>query len=393
MYLTKEEERIYDGEFGWANQVCMNVLVKLGDLFNASKLIPIESAHVSGVSYKTIGDAGLDFLKALADAEGRSKVRATLNPQSFDCEYLEKRLPENLVKKQQSILRQFDRIGFAKSLTCTPYFLSTPAKNSHLAWAESSAIVYANSVLGAWTNREGGPSAVAAAIAGKTPDYGIHRVENRQPKILVDVDAQMKSERDFGALGFCLGKMLEDKIPLIRGLRQTSNDDLKQLSAALASSGMVNMFNCEVGGFRKDTGNMEKLTIEAEDIRQTVEHLSTASAQKPDLVFLGCPHCSFEEVERIASLLGNRKVKAGMEFWVCTSRYVKEKAGSFVETIEKSGGHVLADVCTIVSWPETLGIKTIMTDSAKTAYYAPTLNKAETILAPMTECLNMVLER
>jgi predicted aconitase len=247
--------------------------------------------------------------------------------------------------------------------------------------------------LGAWTNREGGPSAVAAAIVGKTPDYGIHKAENRRPKILVDVDARMNSERDFGALGFCLGKILEDKVPLIRGLRQASKDDLRQLSAALASSGMVNMFHCEVEDSGREIGNMEKIAIEAKDVRQTIEHLSTASAQKPDLVFLGCPHCSFGEVERIASLLENRKVKVGMEFWVCTSRYVKEKARPFVEKIEKSGGHVLADVCTIVSWPEMLGIRTIMTNSAKTAYYAPTLNKAETILAPTTDCLNMVLER
>jgi hypothetical protein len=392
MYLTKEEEHVYDGEHGWANQISMRILAKLGDLFGASKLIPIESAHVSGVSYKTIGDAASDFLKTLADAEGKAQVRATLNPQGSDSEYLAKRLPENLIEKQQNILNQFGRMGFTQSLTCTPYYLETPSKGSHLAWAESSAIVYANSVLGAWTNREGGPSALASAIIGKTPNYRVHKAENRQPKVVVNMNAQLRSETDFGALGFCLGKMLEDKVPLIRGLQKASEADLKQLCAALASSGMVNMFHRELESSWKEIGKMQEITIEAKDIKQTIESLSTASSNKPDLVFIGCPHCSLGEIKRIASLMKDRKVKAGMEFWVCISRYVKEKAGSYVERIEKCGGHVLAGVCTIVSWTELLGIKTIMTNSAKTAFYAPTLNRAETILAPMTDCLNMVLQ-
>ncbi len=186
MYLTKEEERIYEGEYGWANQICMKILVRLGELFNASRLILVSSAHVSGVSYKTLGDAPAEFLKALSDAEVKVKTKATLNPQSVDQEYLCKKLPENLCKKQREILGYFEKMGFENSLTCTPYYLETPRKNSHLAWAESSAVVYANSVIGAWTNREGGPSALAAAIIGKTPDYGVHQSENRQPTTLVE---------------------------------------------------------------------------------------------------------------------------------------------------------------------------------------------------------------
>ncbi|MCK4439886.1 DUF521 domain-containing protein, partial [Candidatus Bathyarchaeota archaeon] len=218
MYLTREEERIYNGECGWANQICMKILVRLGELFNATSLIPISSAHVSGVSYKTLGDAPAEFLRALADADRKAKARATLNPQSFDPEYLSRKLPERIREKQSDILRQFEKMGLSMSLTCTPYYLEKPKHGSHLAWAESSAVVYANSVLGAWTNREGGPSALAAAITGKTPDYGMHRDENRQPNILVDVRTSLQSKAEFGALGIYLGKILEDKIPVIQGL-------------------------------------------------------------------------------------------------------------------------------------------------------------------------------
>ena len=385
MYLTKEEERIYDGEFGWANQMCMKILVRLGELFNATRLIPINSAHVSGVSYKTLGDAPSDFLEALANADAKAKVKATLNPQSFDREYLCKKLPPDLYQKQSDIMTYFEKMGFTESLTCTPYYLENPKRGSHLAWAESSAVVYTNSVTGAWTNREGGPSALAAAIIGKTPDYGIQKAENRQPKVLVKLEKQLQSEVEFGALGIFLGKILEDEIPIIQGLQNASKDNLKQLSAALASTGMVNMFYCENRDIK--INEIEKINVETRDIKQTIENLATTSTQKPDLVFVGCPHCSLNEIKQASELIGSRKIKDGTEFWVCTSRHIKEKAGKYMEKIEKSGGHVLTDTCAVVTWTDKLGIKTIMTNSAKTAHYVPTLNKAETILAPIKECL------
>ncbi len=389
MYLTKEEERIYDGEYGWANQMCMKILVRLGELFNATRLIPISSAHVSGVSYKTLGDAPAEFLQALAKADGKAKVRATLNPQSFDPEYLSRRLPKGIREKQLNILKQFEKMGFTQSLTCTPYYLEKPKRGSHLAWAESSAVVYANSVLGAWTNREGGPSALAAAMIGKTADYGMHRAENRQPNILVDVKTSLRNEAEFGALGIYLGKILEDKIPVIQGLNDVSEVKLKQLGAALATTGMVNMFYHNT---RSEREQIEKIIVEAEDLKRISEELSTTAEVTPDLVFIGCPHCSLDEIRKIAGLMDGKKVRAGTEFWVCTSRHVKERAEDYVKKIEKSGGYVLTDMCTIVSWTETLGINTIMTNSAKTAYYAPTLNKAETVFAPLKQCLDTTLE-
>jgi len=390
MYLTKEEEHIYDGEHGWANQICMKILVRLGELFNATRLIPISSAHISGVSYKTLGDAPAEFLEELADAEGKVTAKATLNPQSFDPEYLEKRLPRRLREKQFNILRQFEKMGFTQSLTCTPYYIEKPKRGSHLAWAESSAVVYANSVLGAWTNREGGPSALAAAMIGKTSDYGMHKAENRKPNILAKVETPLQNEAEFGALGIRLGTILEDKIPLIQGLKNVSEEKLKQLGAALATTGMVNMFHYDA---RLEGAKIEKISVGAKDIKQTIENLSTSSKTKPNLVFIGCPHCSLNEIRQIAKLMEGKKVQAGTEFWVCTSHYVKEKAEAYAEEIETSGGHVLTDMCTIVSWTEILGIKTMMTNSAKTAYYAPTLNKVETVFAPLKHCLKTAVER
>jgi hypothetical protein len=390
MYLTREEERIYDGECGWANQKCMKILVRLGELFNASGLIPINSAHVSGVSYKILGDAPIEYLEALANAGGKAKVKATLNPQSFNPEYLGKRFGAHVRERQLDILKLFEKMGFAQSLTCTPYYLERPRPGSHLAWAESSAVVYANSILGAWTNREGGPSALAAAIIGKTPDYGVHKPENRRPQVLVKVSTRLKNETEFGALGICLGKILEDRVPAIQGLQGASKDYLKQLGAGVASTGMVNMFHCAGKSCQARMRRGHKIVVKAEDLRKTAEELTTTSAE-PDLVFIGCPHCSMDEVKEIACLMEGKEVKPGAKFWVCTSHYVKQRAKDYVDRIERSGGHVLEGVCTVVSWTEKSGIKVIMTNSAKTAYYAPTLSKAETILATKEECLEAVL--
>ncbi|MFQ6074262.1 MAG: aconitase X catalytic domain-containing protein, partial [Candidatus Bathyarchaeia archaeon] len=345
MHLTREEEKLYNGEYGWAYQVAMKILVRLGDLFGATRLIPIQSSHISGVSYKHMGDASIDFLQAIADADGKARVFSTLNPSSFDPKHLVKKFPQNYLEKQKHIVGLYEKIGATPTLTCTPYHIHKPLKGQHIAWAESSAVVYANSVLGAWTNREGSPSALAAALAGKTPNYGIHQAENRQPSVLVKVEAQIRNEAEYGALGIYLGKLLRDKIPVFESLpKQCSEDGLKNLGAGLASSGMTAMF---YRNQRPEKERLETMLIEPRDIKEAVESLCTTT-QKPDLIYIGCPHCSLEEVREVAMLLRGKKVRKGVKLWVCTSRYVREKAKNHVRQIEKAGGRVLCDTCAVV---------------------------------------------
>ena len=384
MYLTAEEEKILNGEKGWAYEVSMKILVRLGDLFKATKLVPIKSAHVSGVSYKTIGDAPIDFLEALAKADGRVKVYSTVNPSGFDPDYLAKRFPKEYQKKQTHIIDLYKRMGVNAVLTCTPYYLQQPKPNWHLAWAESSAVVYANSVLKSWTNREGAPSALAAALIGKTPNCGVHKAESRRPSIVVKVEANLRNEAEYGALGIYVGRMLKDEVPVFEGLTIYTDGDLKQLGAGLASSGMTSIFY-----YQKPTSRtrIETISIERKDMKNAVETLSTTQ-QTPDLVFIGCPHCSLKEIETVAQALKGKKVKGKTELWICTSRYVKNIAKRHVDIIEKAGGHVLCDTCAVVTWIKNLGFNTLMTNSAKTAYYAPTLNNVEAILAPLKTCIN-----
>jgi len=387
MYLTTEEEKILNGEKGWAYEVSMKILARLGDLFKASRLIPIKSAHISGASYKTIGDAPIDFLEALVNADGKVKVSSTVNPSGFDPDYLAKRFPKEYQRKQKRIIELYKRMGVDAVLTCTPYYLQQPKPNWHLAWAESSAVVYANSVLKSWTNREGAPSALAAALIGKTPNCGVHRAENRQPSIVIKVEVNPRNEAEFGALGIYVGKTLKDEIPVFEGLNCT-DDYLKQLGAGLASSGMTAMFYYQKPGARS---RMETISIERKDMKNAVETLSTTQ-QNPDLVFIGCPHCSLKEIETVAKALKGKRVKSETELWVCTSRHVKNVAKGHVNIIEKAGGHVLCDTCAVVTWIKNLGFNTLMTNSAKTAYYAPTLNKVDVVLTPLKRCVNVACD-
>ena len=375
---------MYDGEYGWAYQVSMRILTRLGELFGATRLIPISSAHISGVSYKTIGDAPISFLEALAESGGKAKVTSMVNPSAFDINHAtEMAISSDVAEKQMRIINLYGKMGVNPTLTCTPYYLSRPASASHLAWAESSAIVYANSILRAWTNREGGPSALAAALIGKVPDYGIHQAENRKPELLVEVNCKLRKETEFGALGICVGKIIEDKIPVFSGLQRYKETDLKQLGAALASSGMTSIFYPTI---EEDTQGLQKITIEEKDIKSITEELSTSS-DLPDIVFLGCPHCSLHEIRQVAKMLNGRKVNRNVRLWVCTSRHMKAKAQRYVHAIESAGGKVLCDTCAVVTWIEKLGVDTLMTNSAKTAYYAPTSNRVKTIFESLNRCI------
>jgi len=385
MYLTAEEEKILNGEKGWAYEVSMKILVRLGDLFNADRLIPIKSAHISGVSYKTMGDAPIDFLEALVKADGKVKVSSTVNPSGFDPDYLAKRFPREYQERQTHIIDLYKRMEVDTVLTCTPYYLQQSRQNWHLAWAESSAVVYANSILKSWTNREGAPSALAAALIGKTPNCGVHKAENRQPNILVKMEANPRNEAEFGALGIHAGKILKDEIPVFERLTNFTDDDLKQLSAGLASSGMTSMFY-----YQKPVAQnkIETVSIDGKGMKNAMESLSTTK-KPPDLVFIGCPHCSLKEVETVAQALKGKRVKSETELWICTSRHVKNIAKRYVDIIQKAGGHVLCDTCAVVTWIKNLGFNTLMTNSAKTAYYAPTLNGVDAILAPLKRCIDV----
>jgi len=392
MFLTRDEERILDGEAGPGVQLAMRILVKLGDVFGAEKLIPVASAHVSGISYKTAGDVAIEFLRELREMGARASVPATTNPCGFD-ERLKGllQLPGELVRAQEELLSLYEAVGLRRTLTCVPYYELKPKSASHLAWAESSAVVYANSVIGAYTNREGAPSALAAAIIGKTPDYGLHRPENREPGLRIKADFEPKDELELWALGFLVGELSRGDIPLLEGLRTPSDWELKGLGAAMASGGMTAMFYLSDARSAKKAEGLEGVEVGRADVEDVIERLS--SSDEPDVVFVGCPHCSAEELGLLASLLRGREIRPDRSFLICTSRYLRDAHPSLISAIEASGALVVVDTCMVVSWVERLGADVVATNSPKAAYYLPGLSGVEVRLANLKECVELVCSR
>ncbi|OYT58766.1 hypothetical protein B6U81_07285, partial [Thermoplasmatales archaeon ex4484_30] len=235
----------------------MRLLVRLGDVYNADKMIPVSSVQVAGVSYKSIGDPGLEFLEDFASKGAKVKVLTYLNPAGMDLEnWKEMGIDENFAKKQMRIINAFKEMGIVATATCTPYLAGNlPRFNEHIAWSESSAVSFANSVIGARTNREGGPSALAAAICGLTPNYGLHLDENRKPHFLVKVKADLKFNADFGAMGYFIGSIVKNKIPYFEGIKNANTDHLKALGAAMAASGAVALYH--VDGMTPEASLME----------------------------------------------------------------------------------------------------------------------------------------
>jgi predicted aconitase len=383
MELTREEEGILGGREGETRQRMMELLVGLGRVFSASRLIPVASAQVSGASYKTIGRWGLAWLESL---DARVTVPTILNPVGMDrARWRETGIPPDFAENQEKVLEVYRRLGVLLACTCTPYEIFPTRFGEHLAWAESSAVIFANSVIGARTNREGGPGALAAAIIGKTPCYGLHLDRNRAPQLVIRVEGfgGIGPRPDpYGALGFLAGKIAGNRIPFLRGIRPGPTD-MKALGAAMAASGAVALFHVEgitpeAGRWLPDTGRLEAFTLTSAEVGDLLKEMEV------EAVALGCPHCSTEELAGIARLLKGKRVKKPL--FVFSSRHVMEANRSLVEEIEVSGARVYADTCMVVS-PMMESYASVMVDSGKAFAYVPSMCGAMVRIGTREECV------
>jgi predicted aconitase len=403
--LTREEEAMFDGEHGEAVRKAMEIIVTLGDIYGAKRMIRIGSAHVAGAGYKSIGQHGLEFLEEFANLGAQCSAFTTMNPPGVDVEQAQKMgVPIELVEKQLRILEAYRRMGVTLSRTCTPYLIgNVPRMYEHIAWSESSAVTFANSVLGAYTNRESAISALAAAITGKTPLFGYHLDENRYGKVLVTLsnkaDPKAFNSSDYSVIGQVVGKNAGGSIPVFTNLPVSlSISQLKALSASLAVGGAIALFH--VVGVTPNTRKVkdalgvpkhaERLVVEKEELKKTREELSTATEGPIDAVCIGCPHCTLEELIHAAMLLKGRKVHDGVRLWVCSAKPIQALAESmgYVEIIERAGG-VVSDVCMPATAPlDALGIKVVATNSAKAAFYVSGSSKAKLFFGNMQTCID-----
>lgn len=372
-----------DGGFGAGVRKAMEIIVALGRIYGAEQLVPVSSVQVAGVSYRNLGEAGLEFLRDWAEQGARARVTATLNPAGVDRRaWRELGFSESFARRQAAVVEAYERLGVRPTCTCTPYLVgNVPRVGEHVAWAESSAVSYANSVLGARTNREGGPSALAAAITGRTAAYGLHLDENRRATLRVDVRSPVRTLSQFGALGHLAGKTARNRVPYFEGLEGCSDTDLKALGAAMAASGAVALYH--VAGVTPEADQpgilaSEHETLVVKDLVPAYAALNAGSREPAlspveaiDLVWFGCPHASLQEIERVVRLLDGRQLSAAL--WITTARQVLEQAeaAGLVDAVEACGGRVVADMCVVIAPMQELGFRTVATPSAKGATYIP----------------------
>ena len=392
MELTSEEQDMAAGKYGKATQKAMEILVTLGDIYGAKRLIDITSVQIAGVSYANLNEPGLEWLANMA-IDGKVRVFTTLNPAGMDLEEWKKlAISEEFAENQHRVVEAFGKMGVITTCSCTPYLYGNlPHYGQHIAWSESSAVCYANSVLGARTNREGGPSALSAALVGKTPEYGFHLDENRQPTVKVEVKAKVGGTYQFGALGKVLGDRLGKKISFITGIPEASVEELKSFCASYATYGGVALFHMEgITPDRVDTIPTETTEVTEDDLNSAMADLNEDT--EIDFISLGCPHASLAELEYIAYQLEGKKINPKKEVWVTTARPTKQIADrmGFTKKIEDSGAKVAADTCCVVA-PIKGRFHGLASDSAKMCYYGSGRNKFSVKLMSVDECIEEAL--
>ncbi len=391
MDLTREEESILNGEQGEGRQKAMELVTALGKIYGAEDLIDITSAHLSGASYKTIGDGGLKYLEDMVAGGAKVSVPSTLNPVGMDrTRWKEMHITEHFAEKQLRIIELYGSMGIKTTCSCTPYIgPNVPTLGDHVAWAESSALSFVNSFIGARTNREGGPGALAAAILGKTANYGLHLDENRKPTVVIDADIE-GSIFSYSLLGQAVGMAIGSGVPYFRGI-SPEVEEAKTLSAAMAASGSVALYHAE--GVTPEAGNydvsgLEVIHIGEDELKAAYDKLNTVDDIQ--LIALGCPHLTEKEMHQIASFLkGKKKVNKDIEIWFCTSAEVRDKCPEDVRIMEEFGP-VLADTCMVVAPIEGTFERT-GTNSAKAGNYLPTLCSQKAMCRDITKLMELVM--
>jgi len=375
--LTKEEEDALDGKYGETLALAYRVLVAIGKATGSYKLIPIEWAHLSGVNYNTIGDAGEEFLSHLSK-DAKFKVKTTVNPIGFDFDTVSKyNLDEQFIQKQQSIKQSYENMGAVQSFSCIPYeIFELPKKGTHVSFAESNAAIYANSVSGLKTNKEGAFSALASAITGKSPCSDLRNDENRKPNITIQMKVENKDELTYGMLGYFAGKVAGNSVA-ISGTKNLDKRSCKSLCAGMGTSGRCGMFTLE-------KGEGEKIDFDDKEMQKVRDELNTS--ESGDLITLGSPQLGLEEISDLAVMLKGRSFRK--RCMIFCPRAIKKQITDlgYAKEIERAGGELLYDCCICLTpLIEKSNIDAVITNSVKGAYYLRTSNGVDVNLKSLNQ--------
>lgn len=415
LMLTDQEKAMLDGQEGPAVQKAMDLLVRYGQALGAERLVPTNNV-VASVSATT------PFLRDFANRRGgmeaifsefsldsdevvpipKIKTYTSHTQLGFDPEQAQRMgIDEETVRFYRKGEEFTTGLGIQATNTCAPYLVGNiPTRGEHCAWMESSAVIYCNSVLGARTNTEGRESVGASMLTGRTPYWGYHLDENRLGTHQIQIDLSPESTADWGLLGYWLGECVQEKVPVLEGIKTIPNlARLKHFGAAASSSGGVEMYHLigitpEANTVEQSWGGrkpIQTLHYGAREKQQTLEKInSTGRDTSVDYVMLGCPHYSIEQLWEVARLLEGRHVHEHCELWIFTPRAIKTLAdqNGYTKTIEKAGGHIMSDSCSAMSRAMPKNTKVVALDSAKQAHYLPAILGVQAWFGSTSDCVD-----
>ena len=411
--LSQEDEQMLNGQKGPAARMAMRIMVRMADVVEAPEMMDVSQAHIDGCGL--LSETGLEFAETLAAKGAKVSIPTTLNMGPLDLQNWRRfGVNEDFAAKAIRQAKAYTDMGCIPTWTCAPYqSYLTPRFGRQIAWGESNAICYANSVLGARTNRYGDFIDICAAITGRVPKCGLHLKQNRKGQILlrlVDIDpAVMQSNAFFAVLGHLAGSLSDDKIPVIEGLPvKASSDQLKAFCAAAASSGSIALFHAV--GITPEANTLEEafqggqpqrtIDIHLSDLQKAASELSTArEGTSLDLVMLGCPHFSYDEFRQLAGLIQaqtekGRTLNPDVRFIVISSQtsYSLLQRSDFFDVLTDFGVEITLDTCMFHTPMVSKDTKVIMTNSGKCAYYAPGELGVQVAFASMADCVDSAVK-
>lgn len=407
LVLTEYDQSLLAGEQGHAAKMALSILVKMLPVFGTDRFLDISGAHIDSSLFQ--GDATLEYAEKLVSLGAKVAVPSTLNVGGVDIHgWRDWSVPAEWAEKSHRQMQAYQKMGCVPTWTCAPYQTShKPAFGQQVAWGESNAIIFANSVIGARTERYPDLLDICAAITGRAPAAGLHLTEHRAGQVsvqLIDIPpAIQESDTFYPVLGHFIGSMSQGRIPVIEHLEVApSEDQLKALGAAMASSGAVALFHLvgctpeaptRVAAFQHREPE-EIIQVTTNILRTAFNELTTTTSDKLDLVVLGSPHFSFDEIKQLAPLLHRKSRHPDVQFLVTTNRIVRElaKKAGYLSIIEDFGGRITVDTCILTSPMLPTGVRTIMTNSAKYAYYAPGLLETAVAFGSLEDCVDSAVE-
>lgn len=401
LQLTPEQQNILDGNEGPARKLAMEILIKVGEGFGAQRLIPIQSVHLVLHAYKSAFDAGVEAAERIADMGGKFTVPTTIDPYGMDAEDWEgAKTPKEYAVMQKRLEAAVNRLGVIPVWTCTPYYgFNMPKFGENVAWSESSAVAFANTVLGARTNRQAAIVDICCGILGLAPEVGLHLAEERRGQVLIDLRMDRALQAwEYPALGFRLGQLLGNRIGVVVGMLGTPDtEELKALCAAAAASGSVALLH--IVGITPEARTLEEtfggnhpeetITFTKKDLLETREKMNTHKGKNVDIVALGCPHYTINEIITVQKLLNGRKISDNVALWIYANSAaiaLAEKMG-IRKDLESLGVTIRAQTCMIISPIAEWGFKVMMTDSGKCVHYGPMECGTEMVFGSVEECV------